>query len=247
MNEEGNGRPERAPLVVRSRRRNPKTSEIVARELASHIADSELAEGAAVPTERVMAESLGVGRTTVAKRCACSRPGGSSRSARGPAAAPWSGAHGHESQELLEARLRCACLAAGALDAVTKPLVGNVDPHFGEVLVIPGFLGARLHRVAGETPRTATYLAIYELEGDPGDALKEPHRRMKSGPPAAGDVKSLKTSLYARASARASAPVESRRQRQRICSERSMPAGLPLRRRHDPDGLFAAYLHGDET
>jgi DNA-binding FadR family transcriptional regulator len=60
-----NGRPERAPLATRVRRRNPKTSEIVARELAAHIADGELVEGTALPTERVMAESMGVGRTTV--------------------------------------------------------------------------------------------------------------------------------------------------------------------------------------
>jgi GntR family transcriptional regulator, transcriptional repressor for pyruvate dehydrogenase complex len=60
-----NGVPDRAPLVMRTRRRSPKTSEIVARELAAHIADSELTEGTALPTERVMAQSMGVGRTTV--------------------------------------------------------------------------------------------------------------------------------------------------------------------------------------
>jgi DNA-binding FadR family transcriptional regulator len=53
------------PLATRARRRSPKTSEIVARELAAHIADSALTEGTALPTERVMAESMGVGRTTV--------------------------------------------------------------------------------------------------------------------------------------------------------------------------------------
>jgi hypothetical protein len=85
-----------------------------------------------------------------------------------------------------------------------------VDTHFGEVLEIPGFVGAQLHRVAGQAPDTATYLAIYELEGDPATALKELDSRMKSGalaPPAAGDVGSLKTGLYARASARATVPV----------------------------------------
>lgn len=65
MNEDSNGRPDRASLVTRGRPRHPKTSEIVARELASHIADGDLAEGTALPTERVMAESMGVGRTTV--------------------------------------------------------------------------------------------------------------------------------------------------------------------------------------
>jgi GntR family transcriptional regulator, transcriptional repressor for pyruvate dehydrogenase complex len=65
VNDEGNGRPDRAPLAIRARRRSPKTSEIVARELAAHIADSELPEGTALPTERVMAQSMGVGRTTV--------------------------------------------------------------------------------------------------------------------------------------------------------------------------------------
>lgn len=77
--------------------------------------------------------------------------------------------------------------------------------HFGEVLEIPGFVGAQLHRVAGNASANATYLAIYELEGDPGAALAELDSRMKSGalaPPTAGDVKSLKTGLYARASDR---------------------------------------------
>jgi hypothetical protein len=80
--------------------------------------------------------------------------------------------------------------------------------HFGEVLEIPGFVGAQLHRVAGEASGTATYLAIYELEGDPGAPLAELDKRMKSGammPPAGGDVKSLRSGLYARASARATA------------------------------------------
>jgi hypothetical protein len=80
--------------------------------------------------------------------------------------------------------------------------------HFGEVLEIPGFVAAQLHRVASNGPPSATYLAVYELEGDPGAALAELDKRMKSGalaPPAAGDVKSLKTGLYKRASGRATA------------------------------------------
>jgi DNA-binding FadR family transcriptional regulator len=65
VDHDSNGRPDRAPIVTRGRPRHPKTSEIVARELASHIADANLVEGTALPTERVMAESMGVGRTTI--------------------------------------------------------------------------------------------------------------------------------------------------------------------------------------
>ncbi|HEY4098273.1 MAG TPA: FCD domain-containing protein [Baekduia sp.] len=57
--------PERASLTLGSRARNPKTSEIVARDLAAQIADAAMEEGTMLPTERVMAESLGVGRTTM--------------------------------------------------------------------------------------------------------------------------------------------------------------------------------------
>jgi DNA-binding FadR family transcriptional regulator len=48
-----------------TRQRNLKTSELVARELATYIVDSGLTEGTTLPTERNMAESLGVGRTTM--------------------------------------------------------------------------------------------------------------------------------------------------------------------------------------
>jgi hypothetical protein len=84
--------------------------------------------------------------------------------------------------------------------------------HFGEVLEIPGFVGAQLHRIPGNASGAATYLAIYELEGDPGAALAELDTRMKSGammPPAGGDVKSLRSQLYQRASARATAQASS--------------------------------------
>jgi DNA-binding FadR family transcriptional regulator len=55
----------RAPMVAASRRRVPKTSEIVARELADHIITAELADGTVLPPEREMMEALGVGRTTL--------------------------------------------------------------------------------------------------------------------------------------------------------------------------------------
>jgi DNA-binding FadR family transcriptional regulator len=42
-----------------------KTSERVARELAANIVDQGLTDGTTLPTEKVMAESLGIGRTTV--------------------------------------------------------------------------------------------------------------------------------------------------------------------------------------
>jgi hypothetical protein len=50
------------------------------------------------------------------------------------------------------------------------------ETHFQEVLSIPGFVGAQLHRVAGKSPEGTTYLAIYELEGDPKPALAELER-----------------------------------------------------------------------
>jgi DNA-binding FadR family transcriptional regulator len=59
------GRPDQTHTVAGGRSRHPKTSEIIARELASHIADAGLPEGTALATERMMAESMGVGRTTV--------------------------------------------------------------------------------------------------------------------------------------------------------------------------------------
>lgn len=53
----GFGKPER--------RRTPKASEVIARDLAAHIVDAGLEEGAMLPTEREMVETLGVGRTTL--------------------------------------------------------------------------------------------------------------------------------------------------------------------------------------
>jgi len=47
------------------RRRQPKTSERIARDIASHIVDNKLAPGTMLPTEREMIESMGVGRTTL--------------------------------------------------------------------------------------------------------------------------------------------------------------------------------------
>ena len=85
--------------------------------------------------------------------------------------------------------------------------------HFGEILEVPGFVGAQLHRVAGGAPGALTYMAIYELEGDPAVALAHLDGRLKSGalaPPAAGDVKSIKRALYERASARATSSIYGR-------------------------------------
>lgn len=58
-------RPQLPPSVGGDGRRNPKASELIARGLANHIIDSNLAEGSMLPTEREMVETLGVGRTTL--------------------------------------------------------------------------------------------------------------------------------------------------------------------------------------
>ena len=47
------------------RRRQPKTSEVVAREIARQIIDNDLEPGAMLETERQMVESCGVGRSTL--------------------------------------------------------------------------------------------------------------------------------------------------------------------------------------
>jgi GntR family transcriptional repressor for pyruvate dehydrogenase complex len=51
--------------VSRALRRSPKTSEVIARDLANYIIDNNLPEGAMLPVEKEMLESLGVGRTTL--------------------------------------------------------------------------------------------------------------------------------------------------------------------------------------
>jgi GntR family transcriptional repressor for pyruvate dehydrogenase complex len=53
------------PPLVASRRRTPKQSELIARDLASYIVNSDLQPGTPLPPEREMVESLGVGRTTL--------------------------------------------------------------------------------------------------------------------------------------------------------------------------------------
>src|SRR5437762_10728735 len=50
----------RRPVV-----RSPKTSEVIARNLATRIAEGGLAPGSRLPVEREMVETLGVGRTTL--------------------------------------------------------------------------------------------------------------------------------------------------------------------------------------
>jgi DNA-binding FadR family transcriptional regulator len=51
--------------ITRSHRRNPKTSELIAHDLAAYIVDQGLQDGAVLPTERAMVETFGVGRTTL--------------------------------------------------------------------------------------------------------------------------------------------------------------------------------------
>jgi DNA-binding FadR family transcriptional regulator len=46
-------------------RRNPKISEVIAHDLATHIIESRLEPGAKLPTEKEMVEKLRVGRTTL--------------------------------------------------------------------------------------------------------------------------------------------------------------------------------------
>ncbi|HEY4095496.1 MAG TPA: FCD domain-containing protein [Baekduia sp.] len=55
----------RARLVLGTRPRQPKSSEIVARDLAAYIVDARLPEGTSLETENAVAKSMGVGRTTM--------------------------------------------------------------------------------------------------------------------------------------------------------------------------------------
>lgn len=55
----------RVVLSPGDRPRTPKTSERIAHELAAHIVDAGLEEGAVLPTEREMIEAFGAGRTTI--------------------------------------------------------------------------------------------------------------------------------------------------------------------------------------
>jgi DNA-binding FadR family transcriptional regulator len=48
-----------------TRRRNQKTSERIARDIANYIVDADLPEGATLPREKEMLEMLGVGRMTL--------------------------------------------------------------------------------------------------------------------------------------------------------------------------------------
>lgn len=52
-------------LSLKATRRTPKTSEVIARDLAHHIINNDLPEGSMLPVEKEMLESLGVGRTTL--------------------------------------------------------------------------------------------------------------------------------------------------------------------------------------
>src|ERR1700728_4543760 len=61
--------PSRATLAFadlgKSRQRSLKASELIARDLASYIVDQDLPEGTALPPEREMVASFGVGRNTL--------------------------------------------------------------------------------------------------------------------------------------------------------------------------------------
>jgi GntR family transcriptional regulator, transcriptional repressor for pyruvate dehydrogenase complex len=48
-----------------ARRRQPKTSEVIARQIANHIVDSGMEPGTMLPTEKDMVGAFGVGRTTL--------------------------------------------------------------------------------------------------------------------------------------------------------------------------------------
>src|ERR1700722_19891212 len=66
MAEPAASRPPRVlPALGRDRKRTLKTSELIARDLASYIVDQELPEGTALPPEREMIESFGIGRNTL--------------------------------------------------------------------------------------------------------------------------------------------------------------------------------------
>lgn len=53
------------PTLGRDRKRTLKTSELIARDLASYIVDQDLPEGTALPPEREMIESFSIGRNTL--------------------------------------------------------------------------------------------------------------------------------------------------------------------------------------
>jgi DNA-binding FadR family transcriptional regulator len=53
------------PALGRDRKRTLKTSELIARDLASYIVDQGLPEGTGLPPEREMIESFGIGRNTL--------------------------------------------------------------------------------------------------------------------------------------------------------------------------------------
>jgi DNA-binding FadR family transcriptional regulator len=57
--------PRTLPALGKDRKRTLKTSELIARDLASYIVDQELPEGTALPPEREMIESFGIGRNTL--------------------------------------------------------------------------------------------------------------------------------------------------------------------------------------
>lgn len=59
------------------------------------------------------------------------------------------------------------------------------DFHLSEILVVPGFAAARRYRLetvkGAWTPAGHRYLSAYELEGDPGDVMRELAKEEASG------------------------------------------------------------------
>ncbi|SNR94992.1 hypothetical protein SAMN06265360_1417 [Haloechinothrix alba] len=58
--------------------------------------------------------------------------------------------------------------------------------HLDEVLQIPGFVAAQRfklndNQLSGFVPSAHRYMALYEIEGDPDEALEELHKRVESG------------------------------------------------------------------
>lgn len=93
------------------------------------------------------------------------------------------------------------------LVVLSKPTEGKAEEyqewynnqHLDEVLRIPGFVAATRyelseHQLEGFTESQHPYLAIYEIDGDPQEALERLHKQVESGEivlPDAIDVSSI--------------------------------------------------------
>jgi DNA-binding FadR family transcriptional regulator len=65
LNRERADEPHAVPPLTAARRRTPKQSELIARDLAAYIVSANLPPGTPLPPEREMVQTLGVGRTTL--------------------------------------------------------------------------------------------------------------------------------------------------------------------------------------